>query len=94
MFFIIRDPKLDSGGPDKGGLSTRRRSLSEPGDGEGVPPPEQVPAAPGSLGDRLLIERPPLSGPPESSFGSLIKKSNKAEHQKLHIFPFLAFLEP
>ena len=44
--------------------------------------------------DRLLVERPSSSGPPGSSFGSLIKKSTKAGHQKLHIFPFLAFLEP
>ena len=57
-------------------------------------PSQQAPAAPGSLGDRLLVERPPLSSSPESSFESLIKTSTKAEHQKLHIFPFLAFLEP
>ena len=57
-------------------------------------PSQQVVAAHASPADRLLVERPPSSGPPGSSFGSLIIKSTKAEHQKLHIFPFLAFLEP
>ena len=57
-------------------------------------PSQEAPAAPDSLGGRLLVERPPLSSSPESSFGSLIKTSTKAELQKLHIFPFLAFLEP
>ena len=56
-------------------------------------PSQQAPAAPDSLGDRLLAERSPLSSSPESSFGSQIKKSTKAEHQSKQIFPFMAFLE-
>ena len=58
------------------------------------PPPAEKEPVHASLADRLLVERPSSSGPPGSSFGSLIRKSTKAEHQKLHIFPFLAFLEP
>ena len=57
-------------------------------------PSQQAAAALASPTDRLLVQRPHLSGPPESSFGSLIIQSTNAEHQKLHIFPFLAFLEP
>ena len=47
----------------------------------------------GIVVDRLMDERPSLSGPTESSFESRIKTSTTAELQKKHIFPFLTFLE-
>ena len=87
MLFFIRDLKLDSGGPGEGSLSTRRRSGSEPRDDE--------------VADRARLDgRSPSGreavfvGTSRVEFWVSDKKSTKAGHQKLHIFPFLTFLEP
>ena len=54
MIFITRDSKLDSGELEKGGLSAIRRSASRLSPiGEA-----SLSAAPGSLAERLLGERP------------------------------------
>ena len=76
------------------GRSRRRR----PRDHKAIGPPSSFSAglvvvALALPADHLLVERPSSSRPPGSSFRSMIKNT-KAEHQKRHTFPFLAFLEP
>ena len=85
MFFIIRDPEIDSEELEKCGRSPRRRSASEPGAAER----EASPMGERREADLLMAESPPFSSSPESSLESLVIKITKAEHQKLHIVAFL-----